>query len=120
MALFMACKVDPGSGGVGGAGGGGGCLPSPPGMSRGGRNPLLQTLGPQICTICQDLPVFARQGLGHQTIAGEALFVRICWNLLEFAGIYWNLLEFAGIYWNLLEFTGICWNLLEFAGICWH
>ena len=43
------------------------------------------------------LPVFARQGLGHQTMAGEALFVRICLDLLEFAAIYWNLLEFATI-----------------------
>ncbi len=40
-------------------------------------------------------------------MAGEALFVRICLDLLEFAAICWNLLEFAGIYWNLLEFTGI-------------
>ena len=53
-------------------------------------------------------------------MAGEALFVRICLDLLEFAAIYWNLLEFAGICWNLLGFAGICWDLLEFAGIYWH
>ena len=61
------------------------------------------------------LPVFARQGLGHQTMAGEALFVRICLDLLEFAAIYWNLLGFAGICWDLLGFAGICWDLLAFA-----
>ena len=43
------------------------------------------------------LPVFARQGLGHQTMADEALFVRICLDFFEFAAIYWNLLEFTGI-----------------------
>ena len=57
------------------------------------------------------LPVFARQGLGHQTMADEALFVRICLDLLEFAAIYWNLLGFAGICWDLLEFAGIYWHL---------
>ncbi len=44
-------------------------------------------------------------------MAGEALFVSICLNLLEFADIYWNLMEFAGIYWIFLEFPGIDWNL---------
>ena len=34
-------------------------------------------------------------------MADEALFVRICLDLLEFAAIYWNLLGFAGIYWHL-------------------
>ena len=78
--------------------------------------------------------LFSRQGIGHQTIADEALFASICspgpwppnhsWRstICQYCspGSWppnhgWR----STICQDLLGFTWICCNLLEFAGICW-